>query len=41
MAAIGDLEIPGSKVVLLPECGHFVQFEKADETNAEVLDFLN
>jgi len=26
---------------MLPECGHFVQFEKADETNAEVLDFLN
>ena len=41
VAAIGDLEIPGSKVVLLPECGHFVQFEKAEETNAEVLDFLN
>jgi pimeloyl-ACP methyl ester carboxylesterase len=41
VADIGREEIPGSEVLLLPECGHFVQFEKFEETNAAVLDFLN
>ncbi|MCP4573984.1 MAG: alpha/beta fold hydrolase [bacterium] len=41
VAAIGENEIPGAKVLLLPECGHFVQFEKPAETNAAVLDFLD
>ena len=41
VAAIGREEIPGSEVLLLPECGHFVQFEKFEETNAAVLNFLD
>jgi pimeloyl-ACP methyl ester carboxylesterase len=41
VAAIGRDEIPGSEVKLLPDCGHFVQFEKSAETNAAVLEFLN
>jgi len=40
IAAIGDREIPDSKLLMIPECGHFVQFEKADEVSGAVLEFL-
>ena len=40
VADIGRAEIPGSTVKLLPECGHFAQFEKFEETNAAVRAFL-
>jgi pimeloyl-ACP methyl ester carboxylesterase len=32
--------IPGAKVVVLEQCGHLPQIEKADEFNRAVLDFL-
>jgi len=28
------------KVVLLPGCGHWTQQERADDVNAELIDFL-
>lgn len=40
IAAYGAEKIPDNKLVMLPECGHFVQFEKPDETNREILNFL-
>lgn len=40
VATIGETEIPDSELVLIPGCGHFVQFEKPDETNAAVRGFL-
>lgn len=39
VAAGGTEQIPDARLVLLPDCGHFVQFEKPNETNAEVLKF--
>ncbi len=32
--------MPNAKLVMVPECGHFVQFEKPTETNDAVLEFL-
>lgn len=40
IAAIGEREIPDNKTILFPDCGHFVQFEKAAETNQAIIDFL-
>lgn len=40
VADIGSEEIPNATVWLIPECGHFVQFEKDGETNQAVLEFL-
>lgn len=37
---IGVERIPGSKLVMVPNCGHFLQFEKPDVFNKEVKDFL-
>ena len=39
VAVKGADQIPGAKLVLLPKCGHFVQFEKPEDTNTEVLKF--
>ena len=41
IAKIGGEKIPDSKLIMVPECGHFVQFEKADETNKAILEFLD
>jgi len=41
VATAGTDQIPGARLVLVPRCGHFVQFEKPDETNSEVLKFCN
>jgi len=41
IAKIGDDAIPDSKLVMIPECGHMAQFEKADETNKAILEFLD
>ncbi len=40
IAAIGEKEIPDNQTIIFPHCGHFVQFEKADETNQAILNFL-
>ena len=32
--------IPNNKTVLFPKCGHFVQFEKSEETNLAILEFI-
>ncbi len=40
VAKIGQEKIPNSKLVLIPSCGHFLQFEKPETFNKEVRDFL-
>lgn len=40
IAKIGAEAIPDNKLVIFPHCGHFAQFEKWQETNKEVTDFL-
>lgn len=40
MAIRESLKIPGVHLVLVEECGHFLQWERADRFNQEVLDFL-
>lgn len=37
---IGVAKIPHSQLVMIPQCGHFVQFEKADAFNQAVLEFM-
>ncbi len=41
VAAIGMKKIPNNTGKVFPECGHFVQFEKADETNKAIMEFLD
>jgi len=36
----GVAAMPDAELVMFAKCGHFVQFEKADETNAAVKGFL-
>lgn len=40
VAEIGK-EIPNSTVQVIPECGHFVQFEKTDKVNKAIVEFVN
>ncbi|MDR2126971.1 MAG: alpha/beta hydrolase [Prevotellaceae bacterium] len=40
IAKIGADKISGSKLVLIPKCGHFLMFEKSDVFNSEVKIFL-
>lgn len=40
IAKIGEQEIPNNKTILFPKCGHFVQFEKPDETNHAIIKFI-
>lgn len=40
IAKIGAAKIPNNKLIMVPECGHFMQFEKPEVFNKEVLDFL-
>jgi pimeloyl-ACP methyl ester carboxylesterase len=37
----GKKLIPNSKLVVIPECGHFLKFEKPEEFNKAVQEFLN
>jgi len=41
IAAAADKFIPNSTTVLVPKAGHFVMYEKADEVNPLIVDFLN
>jgi pimeloyl-ACP methyl ester carboxylesterase len=36
----GSSQIINSKVILLDECGHFLQYEKPDEFNAQLISFF-
>lgn len=36
----GNELIPNSELVMIPECGHFVQYEKPDEFNNAVISFI-
>lgn len=36
----GASHIRNSKVILLDECGHFIQYEKPDEFNAQLISFF-
>jgi pimeloyl-ACP methyl ester carboxylesterase len=40
MATEAVKEIPGAKLKIYGDCGHFVQWEKADEVNREMIMFL-
>lgn len=40
IAKIGKKKIKNNKLVMLPECGHFAQFEKYEIVNEEILEFL-
>jgi pimeloyl-ACP methyl ester carboxylesterase len=40
IAKIGEQEISNNKTILFPKCGHFVQFEKSEETNQAIIEFI-
>lgn len=40
IAKIGEKEIPNNKTILFSKCGHFVQFEKPEETNQAIIEFI-
>lgn len=40
IASFGAGKIKGSKLVMVPKCGHFMMFEKAEEFNKEVKNFV-
>lgn len=40
IAEYGHSQIPNSTLVLIPQCGHFAQFEKAAVVNEAMTDFL-
>jgi len=40
IAKQGASKISGSKLVIIPKCGHFLMFEKANIFNTEVLNFF-
>ncbi len=40
VAETGRDKLPDSRLIMVPEAGHFVQWEKATEVNQAILDFL-
>jgi pimeloyl-ACP methyl ester carboxylesterase len=40
IAKAGHGQLPNSQLIIVPECGHFMQFEKAEVFNEEVKGFL-
>lgn len=40
IAKAGAAKIPNNKLIIVPKCGHFMQFEKPQVFNKEVADFL-
>ena len=40
IAEMGAAQIKGSKLVLLEKCGHFLQYEKPNEFNSEMISFF-
>ena len=41
IANAGHQEIPNSKLVMIPEAGHFANWEKAEAVNTAIIEFLN
>lgn len=41
VAEKGVAQMPNATLVMVPECGHFIQFEKADLANREILEFVD
>jgi pimeloyl-ACP methyl ester carboxylesterase len=40
VAEVGATQIKNSKLVLIEKCGHFLQYEKPDKFNSEIISFL-
>jgi pimeloyl-ACP methyl ester carboxylesterase len=40
IANLGAAQIKNSKVTLLDECGHFLQYEKPDKFNSQIISFF-
>jgi len=40
IAQDGIDQLPNANLIMMPDCGHFVQFEKATETNGAIFEFL-
>ncbi len=40
IAQIGAGQIPKNKLIMVPDCGHFVQFEKPDVVNPAIVEFV-
>jgi pimeloyl-ACP methyl ester carboxylesterase len=40
VAEHGHQRIAGSRLVMLPETGHMTMFERPDEVNAAILEFV-
>lgn len=40
IAETGNEKLPDSELIMVPRCGHFLQFEKAEEFNEAVREFL-
>lgn len=41
IANFGKSQLSNSELVMIPECGHMLPFEKPDEANAAILKFMN
>ena len=41
IAYLGAAQVRKSKVMLLDECGHFLQYEKPDEFNSQIISFFH
>jgi pimeloyl-ACP methyl ester carboxylesterase len=41
IAKIGAEKIPNNKLLLIPRCGHFAQFERPDVVNREIKTFMD
>jgi len=40
VAKIGQELIPNNRLIMIPKCGHFVQFEKPELANKSILEFI-
>jgi len=40
IAKFANIEIQNSKLVMIPECGHMLPFEKSEEANKAIIHFL-
>jgi pimeloyl-ACP methyl ester carboxylesterase len=41
IAREGALQISNSKQIIIPECGHFLQFEKPGTVSSEIIEFIH
>jgi len=40
VAREGTLQITNSKLIIIPECGHFLQFENPESVSKEIIEFM-